>query len=302
MGEPKEDPGAGATLHPRPHSSSLEFHYKVAWRARGHHPGYHRSVASGAGFEFKGHAPLFDFPDPRRLDLHASLRDPLGGWRVRMFRSRASIPVFLVADLSASMDTGEKKAMLADFTESLAFSAYRTGDAFGFVGCDDRVRDDFYLAPTRAKGAGAELGGRLRGCRLSGRSAQGLSGAIAYLSKQRALVFLASDFHFPFALLDDVLRALSRHDVVPVVIWDIAEWRAPTGFGTALLRDSETGNLRSLLLRASLRKTIARALRERRGALDAAFVRHSVRPVLLRGAYHTDAMTAYFHGGEPWQS
>lgn len=300
MDEPGKDPGQAGAAHLTAHSSPLEFHYKVAWRARGYHPGYHRSVASGAGFEFKGHAPLFDFPDPRRLDLHASLRDPLGGWRVRMFRSRASIPVFLVADLSASMETGEKKPMLADFAESLAFSAYRTGDAFGFVGCDDRVREDFYLAPTRAKGAGAELSGRLRDCRLSGRSAQALSGAVEYLSRQRALVFLASDFHFPLELLDEVLRAFSRHDVVPVVIWDTTEWREQTGFGTALLRDSETGHLRSVVLRASFRKKIFRALRERQSALDAAFVHHSVRPALLRGAYHADAMTAYFHGGEPW--
>ena len=31
-----------------------------------------------SGFEFRGHVPLTDLPDVRRLDLHASLRDPFG--------------------------------------------------------------------------------------------------------------------------------------------------------------------------------------------------------------------------------
>ena len=46
-------------------------------------PAHHRSTRGDSGFEFRGHAPLLDAPDPRRLDLHASLRDPFGDWIVR---------------------------------------------------------------------------------------------------------------------------------------------------------------------------------------------------------------------------
>ena len=55
-----------------------EFHYRIDAPARGHFPGHHRSRRGESGFEFRSHALLVDAPDPRRLDLHASLRDPFG--------------------------------------------------------------------------------------------------------------------------------------------------------------------------------------------------------------------------------
>jgi len=95
-----------------------EVHYRVGGPVRGHFPGHHRSTRGESGFEFRGHAPLLDAPDPRRLDLHASLRDPFGQWRVRVYRQRMSVPVAVVADLSASMGfaaSPPKLHVLADF-------------------------------------------------------------------------------------------------------------------------------------------------------------------------------------------
>lgn len=112
-----------------------ELHYRLGGTATGVLPGHHRSRSGDTGFEFRGHAALQDAPDVRRLDLHASLRDPFGGWRVRLHSQRKAIPVTLVADLSASMafeGAQRKLDVLADFAESLAWSAWRTGDSFGF--------------------------------------------------------------------------------------------------------------------------------------------------------------------------
>src|SRR5574341_1204843 len=114
-----------------------EFHYRVSWHAATHRPGHHRGARAGAGFEFIGHAPLLAARDPRRLDVRASLADPFGEWKVRQFRQRATVPVWLVADLSASMGfQGRRRKLdvLADFTASLGYSAWRTGDPFGFLG------------------------------------------------------------------------------------------------------------------------------------------------------------------------
>ena len=55
-----------------------ELHYRIGSAALGHFPGHHRSPRGNSGFEFRGHARLFDAPDARRIDLHASLRDPFG--------------------------------------------------------------------------------------------------------------------------------------------------------------------------------------------------------------------------------
>ena len=80
-----------------------ELHYRIGLPALGHFPGHHRSSRGGGGFEFRGHAALLDAPDVRRLDLHASLRDPFGNWVVRVCSQRKAIPVAMVADLSASL-------------------------------------------------------------------------------------------------------------------------------------------------------------------------------------------------------
>jgi uncharacterized protein (DUF58 family) len=139
-----------------------ELHYRLAGSARGHFPGHHRSRHGGNGFEFRGHANLHDAPDARRIDVHASLRDPFGRWIVRLHSQRLSIPVAVVADLSASIGVARKQAVLADLVESLAWSAWRTGDSFGFVGCDTAVRHDLLLPQTRARGAGTALAASLR--------------------------------------------------------------------------------------------------------------------------------------------
>ena len=49
---------------------------------------------------------LFHRPDPRRLDLRASLRTLNEGWLVRVNRQRAGIAVRAIVDVSASMTFG----------------------------------------------------------------------------------------------------------------------------------------------------------------------------------------------------
>ena len=124
-----------------------EFHYKVPWRAKGLHPGHHRGSVPNGGVEFRGHASLLDKPDPRRLDFRAMLKDPFEQMVVKVYQQKTAIPVYAVVDLSASMgrQNGNRKLnIVADFVASLGYSAYRTGDAFGFIGCDTRVRSEFF--------------------------------------------------------------------------------------------------------------------------------------------------------------
>ena len=90
--------------------------------------GHHRSARGNSGFEFRGHASLLDAPDPRRLDLHASLRDPFGDWRVRIYSQRKSVPVTVVAAQAAARGFTGRAPTLAvrgDFVASLAWSAWR---------------------------------------------------------------------------------------------------------------------------------------------------------------------------------
>ena len=73
-----------------------EFHYRLAHRSSGWRPGAHPGTRLGAGQEFVSHMSLYARPDPRRLDLRASLRDLSGNWLVRVHRQRASVPVHAI--------------------------------------------------------------------------------------------------------------------------------------------------------------------------------------------------------------
>ena len=274
-----------------------ELHYRVAGAAVGLFPGHHRSRSGTSGFEFRGHAALQDAPDVRRLDLHASLRDPFGGWIVRLHSERKSIPVAMVADLSASMGfegAQRKLDVLADFAESLAWSAWRTGDSFGFVGCEERVLPAFTQLQSRVRGAGVALAQRLRTLQPQGRSARALREAHRHLPRPRALVFLVSDFHLPLAEVETVLDSLASHDVVPIVLWQPAEFALGAARGLAQVREPESGAQRWLWWRPALRERWAAAHDERREALLQAFRARRLAPMFIEGAFDADAVTRHF--------
>ena len=281
-----------------------ELHYRIGAAVLGHFPARHRSTRGDSGFEYRGQVGLLDAPDPRRLDLHASLRDPFGDWKVRVYSQRKAVPVVMVADLSASMGfVGARRRLdvVADFVDSLSVSAWRSGDSFGFVGCDASVRNDLLLLPTRLRGAGARLAQTLRSLRLgggvaaAGASSRGLSSAHRQLGRQRALVFLVSDFHLPLAEVAGVLASMAHHDLVPVVVWDAIELTLSARFGLAHIVDPETGRQRLVGWRAALRERWHEALQQRRDALLHLFRAHRLKPLFIEAGFDADAVTRHFH-------
>lgn len=291
-------PGRPNTSGPPNEAPLREIHYRITSPALGHFPGRHRSTRGETGFEFRGHASLLDAPDARRLDLHASLRDPFENWIVRVYSQRRSVPVVMVADLSASMGfegARRKLDVLADLAQSLAWSAFRSGDSFGFVGCDEVVREDLLVSATRARGAGAPLAHKLRAMRAQGRSARGLLGAHRYLRQQRSLVFLVSDFHLPLSDIDALLDGFARHELVPVVIWDALEFGLNAAYGLAYLVDPETGRRRIVWWRPRLRDKWITQHDERRAALMRLFRRHHLRALFIEEGFSADAVSRHFH-------
>ena len=275
-----------------------EIQYRVGGPVQGHFPGHHRSSRGDSGFEFRGHASLLDAPDPRRLDLHASLRDPFGGWRVRIHAQRMSVPVTMVVDLSASMGfegARRKLDVVADFTDSLAWSAWRTGDSFGFIGCGAQVEPALLQPQTRQRGAGGLLAHALRGWQPTGRSAEGLLQVPQHLSRQRSLVFLVSDFHLPLPLIERVLDGLSAHEVVPVVLWDPLEFGPSARRGLLTVVDPESGRQRLVWWRAALRARWQAARTAHRAALMQALQTRRLQPLIIEGGFDADAVTRHFY-------
>ena len=274
-----------------------EIGYRLDRRTGGIHPGMHPGTESGGGLEPLRHGTLLDGRDPRRLDLLASLRDPLRRLLVRQYRQRASIRVWVLADLSASLGfrgRGDRIAIMADLVSALGYSAGRAGDAFAFIGCDAHVRDELLLPPTRASGAWMDIAARLAAFTPRGAGSEGLLEAIPTVGGQRSLVFLASDFHFPLDLLDALLAGLARHHVVPVVLADSGEHEPASGFGLVRVADAETGEERTLLMRPALRRRLQARAEQRREALARCFAAHDAVPIELADRFDADRINDYF--------
>lgn len=277
--------------------SPREFHYRLPYRVGGWRPGAHPGTRLGAGQEFVSHMSLYARPDPRRLDLHASLRDLSGDWLVRVHRQRASVPVHAVVDVSASMAFGARRTKLqvaADFLEALGQSAARVGDAVGMVAFDAAERADLFVPAVVGRGIGALMASVVRQAQTAAHGFAGLEAAVQRVAGRRGLVFLVSDFHWPLERLGAVLDLLAHACVVPIIVWDTAEIEPPAQDALAQLRDAESGARRTLWLRPKLRSQWRDAVAGRRSQLDGLFAARAIRPFYIVGAFDAEAMSQYF--------
>jgi uncharacterized protein (DUF58 family) len=274
-----------------------EFFYRVSWRASGAHPGGHASRQQGGGFEFAGHGTFLSNPSPRDIDLRASLRDPLGQLYVRNYRQKSSIPLVVLADLSASMGFKgilDKRQLLARLAASAAWSASRQGDPFGFVACDDGVRLDLQVPVRFHKSGVMDLYDRLLDTPFHSSSATGLLNAIEHLPRRKSLILLVSDFHYPIETVRSLLDTLAHHDVVPIVLWDEAEMRNLPQKGLMLFRDPETGKMRRFLMRPKIIESIQQYYSDRQASLSLLFRNAGRRPLFCGPDFSMDELTRYF--------
>lgn len=274
-----------------------EVHYRIGWRSKGNFPGHHPSQQPGAGMQFRSHVNLIDAPDPRRFDIRASIRDPFQQLKVRVYQQTSSIPVFVLADLSASMNYAgahHKRVVLADFVEAISYSAYRTGDTFGFYGCGEEAQQPVQLPPTFNRAAGLQLAQSLRETEPTGRDASGLEQAARFVGTRRALIFLVSDFHFPLSVTERVMNSLTYHDVVPAVVWDRHEFERLPGFGLVRMTDPESRQSRLLFMRRSLKRRLQENFAARRQELRQLFRRHGREPLFLLDGFQPDEVSRYF--------
>ena len=276
--------------------STAEICYRARRRADGIVIGAHRSRSAGGQGVFLDQVSYLHQPDPRRIDLRLTLRDPFETVYVRRYEQRMAIALYAIVDLSRSMKfegTTRKMALVGELCACLARSAHGLGDAFGVIGCDEQVREDFLVPATRRKGLELEIVRRFASFVPERSGAEGLAKAAAYLVGKRKLAFLISDFRMPLTKIEGVLQSLVRHDVVPILVSDSAEGAALPSFGLIDVQDLETGRHRVIFMRPTLRRRwLARAAAWRQ-SLEQLFLHYGRPPFELLDRLDADQLSRH---------
>jgi len=274
-------------------SSTLHLPYLLRWRPSHVAAGAHTVARAGGGGDFRRHTSLLRHPDPRRIDLRVTLRDPFGEIHVRQFAQRAAVNVYALVDLSRSMGfvgSASRPVAVAELCAVLARSAYKMGDRFGLLGCDSHVRHDFVIPVARRQGLANEVYRRLSSSAARADSAEGLLEGARQLLGTRSLVFLISDFLLPVSLLERILEALWRHDVIPVMFRDkliLPMW------GLAQIRDLENRRVRLLLLRPSVVTAWQRRQHAHDEVVRQVFSRYGRLPVRMFDRFDFDVLARH---------
>lgn len=279
-----------------------EFVYKLPGKAPGSRPGAHRGTSRGSGMSFAAHAKLFDQPDPRRLDLRASINDVRGDWLVRTYLQPASITVHVLLDISPSMHFGEPGKIQAatDFLRCLGLSAHAYGDAISLLPFDNQFREDLYISPRRGRAIGTLMADTISNASAattphrqdSVRAAFDTSAA--RLVGATGIVFILSDFHWSLDALGPVLEKFSAATVVPLVIWDKAEVTPPAAGQLLFARELGGPKRRQLWLSEAKREAWIDNVRQRRQHLNELFAKHNSAPLFIEESFNAENLSRYF--------
>lgn len=279
-----------------------EFVYRLPAHITGTRPGAHKGRSRGSGMSFAAHARLFDLPDPRRLDLRASISNVRGDWLVRTYQQPASITIYVLVDLSASMHFGTpgKITVAADFLHSLGTSAHGYGDAITLLPFDDTFREDLYQPAQR----GRAIGARMAKCILDAQTIQqkrktvttpdALNDAINRIEGRSGLVFLLSDFHWSLDALKPMLDRIATAALVPIVIWDKAELIPPEAGQVLFARELGSRKRQQLWLNESARTKWLDNVQAQRELLTEVFAQRNSTPLFIDSAFSAKQLSRYF--------
>jgi hypothetical protein len=281
-----------------------EFSYRYPHSVFGNVPGAHTGSSMGSGDRFAGFADLFDYPDPRRLDIRASLRSNMVNgnvagnerWQVRRYQQRSSINLWLLADMTRSMEVANPQhAHLAKLAQLIAYSAVTLGDRFAMLGFDNDWRQDVSVMPTRQRSMPIIAADMIRNAAPAKQpGAQGLLHASDLVTGSHGLVFLASDFCYDISLVEQMLRKLGHLTIVPIV-WQHNEVdHLPSHAGWTEMRDAETGQNRSVWMRKSIRNNLQQARRQHFEQLSECFLSKRIQPIFVNGEVTGEMLSRYF--------
>lgn len=207
--------------------------------------GAYHSTFKGRGIEFDAVRPYVPGDDVRDIDWNVTART--GEPYIKTYSEERELTVLIVLDNSASCFFGtrgqQKRTLAAEIGAVLALTATTNNDKTGLLVFSDDI--DHYTSPRKGRNHILRL---IRDMLIIPAHGQGTNLAEVLktsqrLLKQRAIIFLISDFLAPADSYQRELRiAARRHDVIAVTLSDPLEheWM---DVGLVGVRDAETDDM-----------------------------------------------------------
>lgn len=211
--------------------------------------GEYQAIFKGKGMEFDEVRPYQPGDEVRSIDWNVTAR--MHTPYVKRYVEERELTVMLVVDASASGSFGTqgrfRRELAAELGAVLAFSAIKNNDKVGLIVFTDKV--EIHIPPRKGHRHVLRLTRDLLTFEPSCKGTDIIQ-ALDHLNhtlKRRAIVFLLSDFLFPYD--DPVFRrnyeksllvTNRRHDLVGVALTDDREQFWPD-VGLVALEDAETG-------------------------------------------------------------
>ena len=222
----------------------LRLDWKVIRRLDGLLQGDYRSLFYGYGVDFADLREYQAEDDIRYIDWNVTAR--MDTPYVRKYVEDREITAWFLLDLSPSIDFGttasQKRMVLVDFVTTLARLLTRHGNRVGAIFYGSKV--EHTIPAHRGRNQVLRLVNDLlkqpRLARSAYTNLTPLLQAGLYAIKQRALIFIISDFmsvpgwEKPLSLLQQ------RHEVLAIRLWDPREVELPD-VGPIIMEDAETG-------------------------------------------------------------
>ena len=205
--------------------------------------GEYHSAFKGRGMAFSEVREYQYGDDIRNVDWNVTAR--FNHPYIKVFEEERELTVMLLVDVSGSREFGTalrfKKALMAEISAVLAFSATQNNDKVGVILFSDKVEK--FIPPKKGRQHILRVIRELIEFEPENTRTD-VAVALQYLTnaiKKRSTAFVISDFVSP--RFEDALKIASRkHDVVAFRIYDTREEQMPP-VGLVQFRDAETGQM-----------------------------------------------------------
>jgi uncharacterized protein (DUF58 family) len=191
--------------------------------------GEYHSAFKGRGMTFSEVREYQHGDDVRTIDWNvtARTRNP----HVKVFEEERELTIFLLFDLSESMEFGSdvqtKKELAVEIAATLAFSAIANNDKVGAILFTDDVEQ--YFTPNKGRKHVLQILISALQHQKKGKTTNILNALqfIERTQKKRSICFLISDFTTDEMYLEAIQRIRKKHDTIALHIADPKEYHVP---------------------------------------------------------------------------